>query len=92
MVKVYIGPIMEHYAEKERREQFQLCILCTANTKAKLRLWGQFFTRTGENIEARGIAVCYAHHSRAFLAWQRGALTHIDGREIVSLYATQRPL
>ena len=38
------------------------------------------------------IPVCTSHFSQLYTSWLRGDLTEIDGREIVTLSPTQRPL
>ncbi len=92
MMETYGRPIMELFAEIERRSYDEACLKCDPHNRAQTRLWGQFFTRTGDAVEARGLAVCTSHFSQLYTSWLRGDLTEIDGREIVTLSPTQRPL
>ena len=92
MMETYGRPLMEHAAKQERESWDEACLKCDPSNRAQTRLWGQFFTRTGEAVEARGLAVCKAHFSQLYASWLSGALTEIDGREIVTLSPTQRPL
>lgn len=85
-------PLMEHLADQERKSWDEGCLKCDLYNRAQTRLWGQFFTRTGDAIENRGLAVCTSHFSQLYKSWLRGDLTEIDGREIVTLSPTQRPL
>lgn len=91
-METYGRPLMEHLAEQERQSWDTACLSCDPYNRAEARLWGQFFTRTGEAVEARGLAVCSAHFSQLYRSWLRGDLTEIDGREIVTLSPTKRPL
>lgn len=83
---------MEFFAEQERRSYEDPCRKCDPYNRAQARLWGQFFSRDGNTIEALGIPVCNDHFNQLFKAWLRGDLVEIDGREVVSLSPTRRPL
>jgi hypothetical protein len=85
-------PAMEFFAEQERLSWDEACRKCDPFNRAQARLWGQFFTRDGTAVTAVGVAVCNSHFSQLYRAWLRGDLVEIDGREIVTLSPTRRPL
>lgn len=91
-METYGRPVMEHYAEKERRRGVVHCVRCAGATSAGCLLWGRFFSRDGETLEVISVPVCLPHHAKSLEQWQKGLLREIDGREIVTLSTSRRPL